>query len=126
MRLVVVAAVVACAFAAQASAQTPAPGSCSGFTSAPSMPDGATATSSAMQNGDIRFNAWLEARNSKLSACLADINALQAQLQPLQEAFNAAAAERAAAYASWSAEVEEYNSRGSSGNRRERGAARGQ
>lgn len=126
MRVVHITAALACVLVANASAQTPAAGSCAGFTPAPTMPDGATASSSAMQNGDIRFNAWLEARNAKLAACLADINALQAQLQPLQEAFNQASTERAAVYSSWAAEVEEYNTRGANGNRRVRGSTRGQ
>lgn len=106
--------------AAPALAQT-APAQCS-FTAAPTIPDGATATNSAMQDARAAVEAWRATRTSELAACQAAATALQAQAQAAATAHNAGIAETNSTIERFSAENTEYNARGGT-QRRERGSS---
>lgn len=86
--------------------------SCGGFEAAPTLPDGATANRQAIERGNARYAAWSQARVARLQACKVEIETLQAQLRPMIAAFEPAKAELDAVVASWTAEVEEFNTRG--------------
>ena len=110
--------------AAPALAQTtPAalPAQCN-FTAAPAIPDGATATNTAMQNAREALEAWRATRQTELAACNAAAQALQAQAQAAAAAHNAAATDTDATINRFVAENTEYNARGNTG-RRERGSS---
>lgn len=93
-------------------AQPPAPSAnCSGFAPAPTFPDGATATSRQMNAGNELYQSWGQARIAKLQACRADVEALRAQLNVLEQAYVAANTELNAVTQSWQAEAAEYNGR---------------
>lgn len=92
------------------------------FTPAPVIPDGATATNTAMQNARTALEAWRATRQSELAACNAAAQALQAQAQAAAAAHNAAATETDATITRFTAENAEYSARGATG-RRERGSA---
>jgi Skp family chaperone for outer membrane proteins len=114
MKVLIGAAVAALAFASTAAAQ-PAPqvsANCSGFSAAPTLPDGATATSRQMTSGNDLYQAWGNERVAKLQSCRADVEALRVQLNALEAAYNTANAELASVTGGWEAEVAEYNARG--------------
>ena len=105
-------------FAGAASAQTttppqpPAPSAnCTGFTPAPALPDGATANPRQMTAGNEAYQSWGQARLAKLQACRADIEALRAQLNVLEQAYITANTELNTTTQSWQAEAAEYNGR---------------
>ena len=102
---------------------TPAapPAQCN-FTAAPAIPDGATATNTAMQNAREALEAWRATRQTELAACNAAAQALQAQAQAAAAAHNAAATDTDATINRFVAENTEYNARGNTG-RRERGSS---
>ncbi len=120
MKLLIGAAAAALMFAATAAAQTPpaVSANCSGFAPAPTLPDGAIATRSAVEQANTRYEAWAAARHAKLRLCQAEIEALQEQMNPLVQAFNATNTELNAVVASWQAEVAEFNARGASASNR--------
>lgn len=127
MKVLIGAAVLACVLATPALAQPQPtlPANCQGFAAAPTLPDGATASASAVEDGNVAFNAWHEANTAKLGLCRADIEAMRAQLRASEDAYNATVAQLNAARDAWQVEVTEYNARGSNPNsRRERGGVR--
>lgn len=106
------AAVVAAAlFSAPAAAQT-ASGSCAAFEAAPTAPNGATASRQAMEAYGRQFEAWRAARDQRLAACRAEIDATRAELDAMVQSYNTAGRERAALISAWNAEVDEYGARG--------------
>lgn len=109
--------------AAPALAQTQAalPAQCT-FTAAPAIPDGATATNTAMQNAREALEAWRATRQTELTACNGAAQALQAQAQAAAVVYNVAAIDTDATINRFVAENTEYNARGSTG-RRERGSS---
>lgn len=124
MKLLIGAAVVALLAASPAFAQTAPAGApnCSGFDAAPSnLPDGASASASRMSEGREQIVQWQTARDARLAQCLAEINAVRAALNAAETAYNQAVAEKNAVITAWAAETEEFNARGNSGSRRERG-----
>ena len=107
MKVLIGAAAVAMILAVSpAFAQTAASANCTGFEAVPTLPDGATATRQQMQAAITRFEAWDAARQQKLVACRADIDANSA-------AFTTVENERRAAQSAWGAEIAEFNARGS-------------
>ena len=116
MKVLIGAAIAALLIASTAAAQTPAPSpNCSGFTPAPSLPDGATSTRPQMTQGNEQYQAWGTERLAKLQSCRSDIDALRAQLNVLEAAFNSANAELNSVTTNWQAEVAEFNGRGHNG-----------
>jgi hypothetical protein len=110
---------------AAAQPQPTLPANCQGFTAAPTLPDGATASASAIEDGNTTFTTWHEGGMAKLGLCRTDIDALRAQLRASEDAYNAAVGQLNAARDAWLAEVNEYNARGGDTNsRRERGGVR--
>ncbi|MBX3430723.1 MAG: hypothetical protein KF779_14160 [Hyphomonadaceae bacterium] len=101
---------------------TPAalPAQCN-FTPPPTIPDGATATNSAMSQAREALGAWRTTRETELAACTAQAQALQAQAQAAAAAHNAGLAETNATIQHFQAENEAYTARGAS-SRRERGS----
>lgn len=92
------------------------------FTPAPIVPDGATATNTAMQRAHEALEAWRVTRQTELAACNSAAQSLQAQAQAAAAAHNAAAAEADATITRFTAENTEYNARGAA-SRRDRGSA---
>ncbi len=109
--------------AAPAFAQTTSalPAQCN-FTAAPAIPDGATATNNAMQETRAAVEAWRATRTAELAACQAAATALQAQAQAAAAAHNAGIAETNTTIERFTAENVEYNARGQTPARRERGS----
>lgn len=127
MRVVFGAAVLACVLVAPAFAQPQPtlPANCQGLAAAPTLPDGATASAAAVEDGNEAFTAWHEGGMAKLGLCRADIDVLRAQLRASEDAYNAAVGQLNAGRDAWLAEVNEYNARGDNSNsRRERGGVR--
>jgi hypothetical protein len=124
MRVLIGAAVLACALATPALAQPQPtlPANCSGFAAAPTLPDGATDTPAAIQEGNETFTAWHEASMAKLALCRADIEAMRAQVRASEDAYNAVVGQLNATRDAWQVEVTEFNARGNNNsNRRNRG-----
>lgn len=132
MKLITGAAAAALVLASTALAQTPqtpptpAPAAvaltanCSGFAPAPTLPDGATASRDEIAAGNTAYDTWGQARLAKLRLCRADIEALRAQLIPLEQAYTASNTELGGIVTSWQAEVAEFNARpANSRNRRD-------
>lgn len=129
MKLSVGAAVAALslAMAGIANAQTPpapvAPlPSCSVLPAPPTAPDGATARRADLEAATIAYNAWLADYQAKTATCAADIATVRTQLNASVDTANAANAAATAAGVDWNRELAEYQARGNSGNRRERGS----
>jgi hypothetical protein len=122
MKVLIGAAVAALFFALPAAAQTSPTVSpnCSGFVAAPTLPDGADATQAAMTEANTAYQTWGQERIAKLALCRAEIEALRAQLAPLEEGYRGAGIELNATVASWEAEVAEFNAREPQGSRRPR------
>ncbi len=106
--------------AAPALAQTALPAQCN-FTAAPTIPDGATATNSAMQEARTAVEAWRATRTTELAACQAAATSLQAQAQAAAAAHNAGIGETNSTIERFSAENTEYTARAGAP-RRERGS----
>lgn len=100
MRLLMGAAALALAFAAQAFAQTPPAPQCA-FAPAPTLIDGATSNRDAMTAAGEEVNAWLQTRQAQEAACQPQLNASLAQLQTMESAYNAAGRERVAVVEAW-------------------------
>lgn len=92
------------------------------FTPAPAVPDGATATNTAMQRARDALETWRATRQTELAACNSAAQTLQAQAQAAAAAHNAAATEADATITRFIAENTEYNARGAAP-RRDRGNA---
>ena len=110
--------------AAPVQAQTSAvalPAQCN-FTAAPAIPDGATATNTAMQRAHEVLEAWRVTRQTELAACNAAAQTLQAQAQAAAAAHNAAATEADATIMRFTVENSEYAARGAT-SRRDRGSS---
>lgn len=113
MKVLIGAAVAALALASSAAAQTPQlSANCTGFSAAPTLPDGATATSRQMTDGNDTYQSWGSERVAKLQGCRAEVEALRTQLNALELAYNTANGELASVTNGWQAEVAEYNARG--------------
>ncbi len=114
MKLLIGAAAAALMFAATAAAQTPPTDSahCSGFQPAPTLPDGATADRAEIAVGNTQYETWGQERLAKLRLCRAEIEALRAQLAPLEQAYTANNTELTSVVTAWQAEVAEFNARG--------------
>jgi hypothetical protein len=124
MKVLLGAAAAALLLASPAHSQAPElTSNCTGFPPGPSMPDGATANHEQMTAAGEAVQTWRIDRDGKLAQCLADINALRAQLNALEGAYNAIATERNNLIAAWNQEVTEFNDRGGSSNRRQRGVS---
>ncbi len=112
MRLLIGAAAMALLFAAPAAAQAqPAPSNCSDFAPAPTLPDGATADREAIEAANTQFEAWGQARIAKLQLCRTEIEALRAQLAPMEQSYNSSTVELNSLHTTWRVEVEEFNGR---------------
>lgn len=123
MKVLLGVAAAALLLAPAALAQTAPAGestNCAGFALPPSLPDGATASSSAMATGATEYEAWHTATEAKKALCQTDIATLRAQLNTMVEAYNQAEQQRFAAQNAWAGDVAEYNGRGGAG-RRQRG-----
>lgn len=119
MKVAIGVAAAVMMFAASAAAQTSTPAAppaananCSGFVTPPTFPDGATANARQMTAGNEAYQTWGSQRVARLTACRADIEAMRAQLNALEQAYIAANAELNATTAAWQAEADEYNARG--------------
>lgn len=113
MRILLGALAVALLAAFPAHAQTAVnSASCSNFAAPPTLPDGATASRPAMVRSGDAVEAWRAARETKLTQCLADIQALRAQLNAMEAAYNQAGVERNAVLGAWNAEAAEFSGRG--------------
>lgn len=122
MKVLFGAAAAALIIATSAAAQTPPVNpNCTGFTPAPALPDGATANNRQMAAGNDAYQGWGQDRLAKLQACRTDIEALRAQLNTLEQAYNTANGELTGVTNSWQAEVAEYNARGNGGQQRRGG-----
>lgn len=100
-------------FPAHAQTQAAVGVSCGNFTPAPNLPDGATASRPAMVRSGEAVEAWRATRETKLTQCLADIQAVRAQLNAMEAAYNQAGAERNTVLNAWNAEAAEFSGRGS-------------
>lgn len=109
-RIAPAVAIAAILLVAPATAQ-PTTANCSGFASAPSLPNGATASHGAMASAGRAVEAWRLERESKLATCRADIEALRAQLNAMEQAYNQAGNERNGVLAAWNGEVVEFTDR---------------
>ncbi len=121
MRIVAAASfALALTFVSPALAQqaTPAP-ECAAFTPVPTVPDGSTASNSAMRDARVALEAWRATRRSELAACETASRALEARARAGMTAHNAAGAEVDEVIARFTAENEEYSARGGQ-SRRER------
>jgi len=107
--------------AAPALAQTSLPAQCS-FTAPPTIPDGANATNTQMTQAREALAAWRTAREAELAACNTAAQQLQAQANAAAAAHNAGITETNATITRFTEENTEYNARGSTGGRRERGS----
>ncbi|MBY0562849.1 MAG: hypothetical protein K2P58_01585 [Hyphomonadaceae bacterium] len=103
-------AILMASMAASASAQ-PVPPNCAGFASPPALPDGATASHGRMASTGRAVEAWRLEREGKLALCRSDIDALRAQLNAMEHAFNQAGSERNNVLGAWNAEVTEFTER---------------
>ena len=115
------AAVLLLASPALAQTNSALPQQCASFTPAPAIPDGATASNSAMRTARDALAEWQQTRSAELAACQAATQALEAQAQASANAHNAALAETNAAITQFTAENEEYSARGNTSSGRERG-----
>lgn len=105
MKLLIGAAAAAFTLmASPAFAQAIVSPNCTGFAPAPTLPDGATATRAEIEAANAQVVAWDEARRAKQVLCQADLNAMSA-------AFNTVEQERRATVTAWGAEVTEFNTR---------------
>lgn len=84
---------------------------CSGFASAPSLPDGSSASHGSMATSGRAVEAWRQEREVKMAACRADIEALRVELNAMEQAYNQAGAERNSVLGAWNGEVTEYAER---------------
>lgn len=107
--------------AAPAFAQTALPAQCN-FTAPPTVPDGASATNAQMTQAREALATWRTAREAELAACNTVAQALQAQANAAAAAHNAGIAETNTTITRFTEENTEYNARGSTGGRRERGS----
>jgi hypothetical protein len=129
MRLMLGAAAAALLFAtpvlAQTDTTTAAPASCGAVTPQPAdMPDGASASRSAVEAFTTRFNAWAEANNQALACKRARAEAARAQADAYTAEFNTENAALRASIAAWQAEVNEFNARNVAQERRPAGDPR--
>ena len=127
MKFLIGAAAAVLLSAAPAAAQTPpsVATNCSDFAPVPSLPDGAAADRAAVAAGNALYETWGQERLAKLRLCRAEIEALRAQLAPLEQGYTTANTELAAFVAAWQAEVAEFNARPAGRNRRDSRATRG-
>jgi hypothetical protein len=129
MKLVIGAAAAALLLVAPVAAQTPPAGppaappvssNCGNFGPAPTLPDGAAADREQIAAGNTLYDSWGQERLAKLRLCRAEIEALRAQLAPLEQAYTASNTELNGVVAAWTVEVAEFNARpASSRNRRD-------
>lgn len=109
-------AVAALLFATPAFAQTtpatPAAATeCGAFPSAPSTPDGATASPDAMNAANTAYAAWAESYRTVLGCHRAEAEALAARSAAKTGEVNNAVTSFNTASAAWEVEVTEYNAR---------------
>jgi hypothetical protein len=94
-----------------AAAQTAPPPECVSFTPAPALPDGATASNTAMRQAREALEAWRGVRAAELAACTAASQQLEVQARAGAAAHNTAASEVDALIERFAAENDEYNQR---------------
>lgn len=129
MKLLIGAAAAALLFAGSAMAQTAtptpplAPSTCGAAPTAPTLPDGAHATSAQMDAGNAAYDTWAHAMQANVQCRRAEAEALRAQADARTTEYNGFAGTLNSTVASWQAEVAEYNARGPQQPRRERGAS---
>lgn len=127
MKLLIGAAAAALLFAGAAMAQTATPtaplppSSCGPVPTAPTLPDGANATSAQMDSGNSAYNTWAQAMQANVQCRRAEAEAIRAQADARTAEYNGYAQQLNQTVSSWQAEVAEYNARGQQPNRRERG-----
>lgn len=111
----------ACALGSENATAQPAAGAvCNGFASPPVLADGESASHGAMLRSGEAVETWRTQREVKLAQCRAEIDALRAHLNAMEQAYNQAGAERNNVVTTWNGEVAEYDARRSRG----RGASR--
>lgn len=117
--------IMAGAAVAQTTPETPAtpavvapPSRCPAVATAPTPPDGATATAEQIQTATAAYETWRLATVENLACRRQEALELQAAVQARVQEFNAANQAAAAAGAAMQAQVEAYNARG--GRRRTR------
>lgn len=131
--LISAAAAAALAFATAASAQTEQaaevayPSQCGELPTAPTLPDGASANNSAMEQGNAAYTAWGQQVQTVLACQRAEAERLNQVANERTAQYNAGAQQLNAVTQSWQAEVAEYNGRSgeSSSSRRESGSLAG-
>lgn len=131
MKVLIGAAVAALLFAGTAAAQTAtaptlAPSRCGEVPAAPTLPDGAHATSAQMATGNTTYDTWAHAMQANVQCRRTEAEELRAQADARTSEYNGYAAQLNQTVANWQAEVAEYNARGGqSSGRRERGGVIG-
>lgn len=107
---VVFGATAAALVLAQAAVAQTLPAACS-FTSAPVIPDGATATNAAMSDAREALQQWRVLRAGEIAACKTAMDQAHAQLNAIETAHNQAVAETDAAIERFTQENAEYSGR---------------
>lgn len=94
------------------------PSRCGELPAAPTAPDGAGATSDAMQVGMAAFTAWEASTRVVLECRRGEAREAQAISEQRTAEFNGGVTSFNATVATWTAEVEEFNARQPRRNRR--------
>jgi len=81
------------------------------FQAPPSLIDGADSSHEQMTSKGEEVTAWVNARQAQEARCQAEIQRLQAELQPLIDAYNASGPQRVSTVQAWNAEVTEFGAR---------------
>lgn len=127
MKLVYGAVAALMMFAATAAAQAPAetapaapppPSRCPAIPEAPTLPDGASANSRAMDQGNAAYQSWgtslqsvLECRRNEVTELRAAAAAANAHASTRVDEYNVGANSLNSVTQNWQAEVEEFNQR---------------
>ena len=116
MRILIGAAVAAFLIAAPAAAQDttaqpPLASRCGDIPPAPTFPDGARASASAMERGQEAYTAWRAGVDSAVACRNAEMTTWRTQYEAIGARNEADATAAAGVVAGWSAELQEYNDR---------------
>lgn len=127
MKLLIGAAAAALLFAGTATAHTATPplppSRCGAPPTAPTLPDGATASSAQVEAGNTAYNTWAPLMQANVQCRRAEAEEMRAQADARTTEYNGLASQLTTTVSSWQAEVAEYNARGQQPARRERGSA---
>lgn len=87
------------------------PSRCPALTPAPTLPDGATATTADMEAGNVTYQTWATAYQSGVACRRTEVEELRAQEAARRTEYNAGAEVLNTTTTNWVAEAAEFNAR---------------